>query len=427
MLRDLLLKFLKHLARRTVRRKKPIVVAITGTVGKTSSKEAITAVLGTVYSVRASRKNYNNEWGVPFTVLDIPGDSRSVLKWLWWVYRSIKLAYCLCRPEYPEVLVLEFGIDHPGDMGYLTAIAPPDLAVLTALGDIPVHVENFPNKEALWAEKLAIAKGSKPESILFYNADDAELARQAPLAASRAVSYGLAEGSVVWGEDARTLEDSSGLPIGVGCVVRYGDSTLSIRLHRIIGLHQLSAVLAAVAVAEALRIPAAQIQKALEEFTPLPGRLRLLQGVKRTFILDDTYNASPASTEAALAFLRSCAPRRRVAVLGDMLELGAYAEEAHRNIGRLAVEAGCDLLFAVGPRAKFMALEAARRGMGQERIRTFDTSAEAAKPVEVALKEGDVVLVKGSQGVRMERVVEEVMAEPQRKKELLVRQGRGWT
>ena len=168
-----------------------------------------------------------------------------------------------------------------------------------------------------------------------------------------------------------------------------------------------------------------------ENYNPPKGRLRLLEGIKNSTIIDDTYNAAPASTHLAVDILKLLPlqevqgkPARKIAVLGDMLELGKYTVQAHQEIGNL-VGGQVDELVCVGLRAKFIA-DAAANQMPAEKIRVFATSLDARSMVQEMIRAGDTILVKGSQGIRMEKIVEEIMAEPERKKELLVRQGKKW-
>ncbi|MDO8557789.1 MAG: UDP-N-acetylmuramoyl-tripeptide--D-alanyl-D-alanine ligase [bacterium] len=413
----------KALARHLIARKKPRIIAVTGTVGKTSAKEAIASVLASTFTVRTAKKNYNNEWGVPFTILDIEGGN-SFIDWIGTLGKAFWNS--MFTQAYPEILVLEFGIDKPGDMVQLCEIVQLDFAVITALGGTPVHVENFSDKEALWKEKLAIAKGLKPDGVLLYNADDEELARRGGAkAAPRVLAFGVTPKADIWARDVRVLGDRNGLPVGISCTVVRGKETFALSMPRLIGAHQLTSVLASAAMGIALKVHEKRIQKVLESFTPPRGRLKLLPGLKQSFILDDTYNASPSSTQVALEVLGACSRKRRIAVMGDMLELGAYAEVAHRAIGRLATKS-CDMLLAVGSRARFIADQARKEGFPDASIREFGLSPDAGKFLQRMMKMGDVVLVKGSQGMRMEKIVEEIMAEPQRKEELLVRQDVAW-
>ncbi len=155
------------------------------------------------------------------------------------------------------------------------------------------------------------------------------------------------------------------------------------------------------------------------------GRMRLIAGIKNSWIVDDTYNSSPSATLAALETLSQIKNRRKIAVLGEMLELGAYAEEAHRQVATSAAQKA-DLFLAVGERAIFMADQAKKEGMAENQVFYFASSEEAGRKLQDLIEENDVVLVKGSQGIRMEKIVKEIMAEPQKAKELLVRQEKEW-
>ena len=164
---------------------------------------------------------------------------------------------------------------------------------------------------------------------------------------------------------------------------------------------------------------AAVVIKALKEFQPLPGRMRLIKGIKNTLIVDDTYNAALLSMEAALESLKIFENRRKIVVLGDMLEIGEYAPEAHKKIGKKASEIA-DLIFTVGSRAKFIAEEAIKQGFPENKIFQFMVSDDAAIKAQEEIKENDVILIKGSRAMKMEKVVKEIMAEPDKAKELLV-------
>ena len=169
-----------------------------------------------------------------------------------------------------------------------------------------------------------------------------------------------------------------------------------------------------------------EIATALRNYRGLPGRLQLLQGIKHTRIIDDTYNAAPASAIAALAVLSEVPGKRKIAVLGDMAELGAYTEDGHRQVGAATVDHGINFLVTVGPRAKFIADQARQNGLPENQILSFADAGEARKPVEKLLQPEDTILVKGSQLMRMERITKEIMAEPERAPQLLCRQSREW-
>jgi UDP-N-acetylmuramoyl-tripeptide--D-alanyl-D-alanine ligase len=421
----ILQRIFKLLAQFFVWRTKPVIVAVTGTVGKTSAREAIAAVLASKYRVRTAKKNYNNEWGAPFTVLSIEGGGgRSPVVWAKVIFRALVSA--VKSDDDPEVIVLEFGVDKPGDMKYLTAIGKLDVAVITALGEIPVHVANFPSKEGVWREKMSITKGLKDGGVLVYNADDAELRNRAAALDLRKMSFGRDASSGVRAANVSLMRNDVGIPSGLTCEIQMkGQPDLILEMPRLSGEHMISSVLAAVAAGGALGVQPENIKNVLDRFESPRGRMKWLAGINESFILDDTYNASPASTKAALALLKECSPKRRIAILGDMLELGEFSEKAHKDMGSIAAES-CDMLCVVGNEAMRIKEGALDAGFSSSDILRFASSAEAAGKIRGVLKPGDAVLVKGSQGMRMERIVEAVMAEPEKKSELLVRQDAGW-
>ena len=433
-MKHLLQYTLAFFAKLTLRRYRPMVVGITGSVGKTSTKEAIFAVLRAKHRVRRSEKNYNTEIGVPLTILGIPHYGRSVFRWF---SALIRVAFrVLFRVhEYPEILVLEMGADRPGDIAYLTRLAPPFVGVITAIGEIPVHVEFFAGPREVAREKAKLIEALRPDGYAVLNCDDATVAELAHRTAARVFSYGFSRDAGVEIKNYRleggAAAQERGRPAGIHFQLIHGRRLAGLRLSNAFGMQQAYAAAAAACVGIIFNMSLQEVVEALRGYEPPPGRLKLLRGNRSTMILDDTYNASPASTRAALAVLAEFPAKRRIAVLGDMLELGTYTEAAHRSIGE-EVARCADLFFAVGERMKFAMDEATAAGLGRprrltsDRVFWFPSSHEVGRKLESILQPGDVILVKGSQSMRMEKVVLEIMQEPERASELLVRQEEGW-
>jgi UDP-N-acetylmuramyl pentapeptide synthase len=214
------------------------------------------------------------------------------------------------------------------------------------------------------------------------------------------------------------------LPEGVSFKLHYAKGFVPVRISGSLGKSQAYSAAAAAIVGLHLGLNLVQVTEGLTRYHGIPGRLRVLPGIKDTVIIDDTYNAAPAAMHLALDSFAAFPAQRRVAVLGDMLELGKYTFEAHQEIGNRVGDIA-QVLVCVGEKAKIIA-DAAANQMEQKNIYTFHTSEEAKQKVQELLQAGDLVLVKGSQGKRMEKIVEEIMAEPERKRELLVRQSRSW-
>ncbi len=410
-----------------------MIVGITGSVGKTSTKEAVFAVLSAKYRVRRSEKNYNTEIGVPLTILGIPHHGRNVFKWFSALFR-VAFRVLFLVDEYPEILVLEMGADRPGDIAYLVKLAPPFVGVVTAIGEIPVHVEFFAGPRELALEKSKLIAALPPEGYAVLNHDDAAILEIKGQTRAHVFSYGFEADAMmrIMNHESR-IREQDGRVVGAGTDVTlaHGGKIIVAHLQNSFGKPQAYAAAAAAAVGLVLNMSMPEIAAALGRYESPPGRLKLLRGNKGALILDDTYNASTASTRAGLEVLREFPATRRIAVLGDMLELGKYTEAAHRAVGD-AVAKAADLFIAVGERMKCALDEAAhgrmenRRQLPAAACLWFRESRAAGRKLDNLLRPGDVVLVKGSQSMRMERVVEEIMAEPQRAKELLVRQDLEW-
>lgn len=428
LLKNIIAAILRTEARVALVRHRPKVVAVVGTVGKTSAKDAIFAALSRKYYVRKSEKSFNSELGVPLTVL---GLSNAWMSPLGWVKNIIVGAWrAVWAGNYPEWLVLELGVDRPGDMEKLASWIHPDVAVLTRFGIIPVHVEFFPSPEHLIAEKMKILRGLKKDGMLVLNADDPKMLELQGAWEGSTITYGLSSGANVQLSDFGFIYNESNgptrTPAGVGVRIRHESREIAARVYGTLGKSIASALGAAFAVGLAADVPMEAIGQAFEKFSPPRGRMRIIAGVKDTLIIDDTYNSSPLAAEHALETLSEIEGRgRKIAVLGDMLELGKYTREEHIKIGKLAGSI-CNIVASVGIRARDIAEGALQAGMSEENVYQFEDSREAGKFVQDILKEGDYILMKGSQSIRAERAVEEIMADPEKKEMLLVRQGPEW-
>lgn len=402
---------LKELAKAFISRYQPGIVAVTGSVGKTSTKEAIKAVLSKERRVRATSGNFNNEIGVPLTIL---GDWQKIEKpalFFWWKVIFVSLSKILIPKkmnpsEYPEILILEYAADRPGDIRYLLEIARPQLAVVTAIGEIPVHVEFYSGPEALAREKAKIVEQLPTAGFVILNADDPLVLDMRNRTRSQVITFGFSDLSQV---KITGFENSSnGEPTGVILKLEYGGSFVPLKLVGAFGKGQAYAAAAAACVGLAFGMNLVKIVEALiENFKPPLRRMNLVPGVKGTFIIDDSYNASPLSMRAALETLKELKAKRKVAVLGDMLEIGKYSLEAHESMGKLA--AGfVDLLITVGPRAKFIAEAANKSGLSKENIFSYLIAEEAKKEIQLKIKKGDLILAKGSRAIGLDEIVDEI-------------------
>lgn len=423
--------FLAWFAKRIMAKYAPIVVAVTGSVGKTSTRNVLAAVLGAKFRVRSPKENYNNEFGVPFTVIGVVSPGRSVFGWLGVFAKAIGLLVARDR-SYPNMLVLEFAVDHPGDMAYLCSLARPDVAVFTAVS--PVHAENFGSLEALIKEKAVMIEAVPEDGLVVLNADDQRVMDKQGLAKARVVTFGFSAISDIRGENAsvKTREDGFFEPSETFAELSFDvvddEGRETIKLENRLGIGVMNAILAAVAVSKHFGMTLDEVALLVKAIPIQQGRLNLLAGIKGSLILDDTYNAAPASMKVALEALGKFSPfesSRRFAALGSMAELGTYSADAHYEVGMRAAEVA-DALVVVGEKAKGIADGARAAGMEDARIQWFADAEEAGRALDAQIRKGDIVLVKGSQSARMERVTKQVMADPLRASELLVRQSGKW-
>ena len=406
-------------AKLILRKYRPKIVAITGSVGKTSAKDAAAKVLESKFRVRKSQKSYNSEFGVPLTIIGAETGWGSPLKWLEAI--RLGLGAIFTKQNYPEILVLEVGADRPGDIKKIREWLKPDVAVVTALAETPVHVEFFESPEEVFEEKAELVKNLPPEASVILNFDDEEVAKMRDKTSARILTFGFVEGADVKGA-AYGIFFQDNAPAGI----EFEAESLHIKIPNALGKHQALAALAAMAVGKVFDIKPEDTARALSLYSSPPGRLKLIKGIKETLILDDTYNSSPKAAQAALETLAEIPAKRKIAVLGDMLELGKHTITAHREIGEMAAGKKIDLLITVGVRAKFFAEGATKTGFNKKQILSFGDSPEAARELEKITEQGDLILIKGSQGMRMEKITEALMAEPERAGELLCRQDEAW-
>ncbi len=355
------------------------VVAITGSAGKTTTKEATAALLATRLRVVKNAGNFNNHIGLPLSLMPLRSG--------------------------PDAAVMELGMNHAGEIRTLVQIARPNVRVWTNVGD--AHLGFFASSDAIADAKAEILDAATPDTVLVCNADDARVMQRCRGFVGRTITFGESEGATVRASDV----DDRGLN-GVRALV----STPSgrVRIHTpLLGRGNLSNVLAAVAVADHFGVPLADIAEAVAHLTPADRR-GVVRRLRRNIVLvDDSYNSSPAALRLALDLVaRETSAAGKVAVLGEMLELGEHATALHGACGAAAATVGLRLLFAVGGAAAGVLAEAAvAAGMPVGTVRHFASSPEAADAAVGALRDGDLVLVKGSRGARVDVVADRIMAE----------------
>lgn len=365
-----------------LRRSRPLkVVGITGSAGKTTAKEMTAAVLRTRRRTHASEGNLNNTWGLPLTLLRMADDT--------------------------EAAVLEMGMSSKGEIARLAEIADPDVGVI--LNVLRVHLEHFGGLDDIAAAKGELFAGLRKDAVAVYNADDPRVMKLGRAFPGRSIAYGLSGRFREVAAEQITVDGVRGTRF----VLRRGADRVPVRL-RLPGKHHVHNALAAAAAGFACGIGASDIATGLGSVQPAAMRGVLHARPDGVEVLDESYNSNPTAMERAIELLRGAAPSgRKILATGDMLELGPYAPRAHARVGELALAAGIDLLVAVGPLSA-KAVEAARRGAARKggagmALEQFEDSAAAGAWLAGEVRPGDLVLVKGSRGIRMERVVDALL------------------
>ena len=339
------------------------VIAVTGSAGKTTTKDIVAELLGTALRVGKTTGNFNNHIGLPLSLLRIPDDAAAA--------------------------VIEIGMNHAGEIQTLAEIARPDIAVVTNVGT--AHVENFSSGiDGVALAKRELVESLSPAGVAILNADDERVRTFGSVHPGRTVSFGTSAGADVRAVDVR-LSDS-GVSFGVdGVQFESG----------LLGLHGIRNILAGIAVAQVLGVEAATLVDAVAGLRPAKMRGQRFQHRGIT-IFDDCYNSNPDAAKTMLELLRDTTAQRRIAVLGEMLELGQWSEPLHRDVGSFAVRCRVDVLAGIRGVARSMVQSAIEQGLGEDAAFFFETPVEAGQWLQGVARTGDAILFKGSRGTHVE-------------------------
>ena len=365
---------LQELARAVRRSWGRRIAAVTGSVGKTTTKEILAALLGAKFRVLKSEGNLNNEYGLPLALLHLdPAD---------------------------EVAVLELGMSHRGELRRLAEIAEPEVGVVTRVA--PVHLEFFSSVEEIALAKRELIGGlAGPDPVAVLNADDPRVARFAEIARGRVLTFGFGAAAQF---RAERIEDRGAEGTSFDFVSPGNRARFSLPLP---GRHSVENCLAALAAASVWGVGVAEAATVLPQLLPGEMRGRLLRFSAGFAVINDTYNSNPVALRAMSGLLAETPGyRRRILAAGEMLELGPDSARLHREAGREVAERKLDWVLAVRGHASELARGAVDAGLPAQRVRFFETSAEAAAFISGMVEPGDLLLVKGSRGVRMEQIVE---------------------
>ncbi len=418
---------LKILAKLILLRYRPLVIAITGSIGKTSTREALSLVLSKKFRLAKTYKNYNNEVGLPLTIIAEQSPGKNIFAWFKVFCRAWKIII-FRQANYPEVLVLEMGADRPGDLEYLCSIAQPNISVVTAVSYS--HLEFFNSLEGVKKEKETLVRKLDPMGLAVLNYDNDLSREMAEISKSKVLTYGFMPEADLVAQDVKYNFDKGDYELtGINFKLNFRGSIVPVFMKNAISPGAVYAVLAATACGLELGLNLVDIANSLSDFVLPRGRMNVLPGINHSFIIDDTYNSSPEACLSALDVLGKIkieAGAKKYAVLGDMLEIGSFSKEGHRQVGEKVAKIAAHCLITVGDISLNIAKSAKEQGLSDDCIFNFNNSLEAAKFISTRIEPGDIILVKGSQGVRMEKVVYEIMGEKDRAAELLVRQGKEW-
>ena len=363
------------------------IIAITGSVGKTSTKEAISNVLANNSNVITNVGNLNTEFGIPLSLLRL-----TFTPTFFGYCKNIILGFLRCFKKIPyKFAVLEMGAGKPGDLSYLISFIKPNVGVITSIGES--HLEFFKTKEALKKEKTLVVKSLDPNGWAVLNGDDENLSN-IQLPTSHVLYYGFKTTNDIYASDIVITTN------GTSFKIHWGGSFVPVMINTF-GDGYVYASLAAAATGIIFGLNLAEIADRLSKLKTLPGRLNVLVKDQIT-VIDDTYNASLQSMAVALNFLKDN-KGRKIAVLGDMLELGSFEAEGHIKVGKKVSEIA-DIFIGVGKRME-IACDGARENMLEKNVISVSSALDASKLLQSILKAGDVILIKGSQAMHMDDII----------------------
>lgn len=412
-------KYLFDLANKRLKDQSTKIIAITGSTGKSSTKEAIKCLLEVFFPGKAfaSHGNMNESIGLPMAVLGFDYLPTKIE----WPKVLLEARRKSKNKQFPDYLVLEMGVEKPGDIKYFTSLVKPNIALITNIG--PAHLEQLKDIDGVLKEKGKLFDSLPEDGLAIYCRDDLKLKHLAEKLKIKTISYGFAEDSDIM---AKVIKMDQ-----TGTLVEIKNGLLKKQIKtKLVGSHMVLSMLAAMAVAKALDLDFDKSLQAIKNFKPLAGRMNLIEGVKNSLIIDDSYNANPNSVIAAMETMDSIDwPGRKVVILGNMNELGDFEEAGHKVIGRAAGSLADSIIF-VGPNSDLMKQEAEKASLKNKRkieIHTFETASRAVISLDELIKEKDLILVKASQNrMRFEKIVEAIMIDPSQAKNLLARQDKRW-
>lgn len=403
----------------------PYIIGVVGAVGKTSTKDSVASIFentkdanGKNVKYIATKKSLNSEFGVPLTIIGSESGWDSVSAWLRIIIKGVKV---YLQKDYAKYLILEVGADQKGDIKSISEWLKCDVVIMTTYGNVPVHVENFKNRNELIKEDAYLVKSLKEKGIFIYSSDCPDASIVADEYTKEKISFGVKSGDY----KARSILNDIKRKM-VTAQISAKNKVYTLECTGVIGEAATSSALPAVIVSDILNFDIKDSLSKIKNMQRANGRMKILEGKNGAIIIDDTYNSSPVAVSSGLKAVKSLQKTgRKIIMLGDMLELGKFTKEEHIKIGNEVMGTG-NILITVGNRAKFIAEGAKAAGMGVGWILECADANEAGEEVLNILKDGDIVYVKGSQSIRMEKAVKILVSENVNIKKELVRQDVEW-
>lgn len=400
--------FLKIFSKKVLKKYQPKIIAVLGSVGKTSTKEAIYCVLKGDFSVLKNEGNLNTEIGVPLTILLGKDAKRNIFLW---IFNFLKAIFLIIFPykNYPKILILEMSEDQPGLLNYLFDLTKPEVAVFSWFSEIPVHIENYPSLEKFQKEFVSFFQKIEPGGLIVLNEDNFLTEKIKEKAKAKILTYGFSQESDFRASNYKlTLFNNE--EIEMSFRLEYQSSFLPIKVKNVFSKTQVYPLLSAIAVGQFFGLNLLKMAQKLEDYQIPKGRLHLFKGIKNSLILDDSYNANVDSMINALEvfeelyqlFKEKNKVERKILILGDMLELGEFSEKAHQKIGEKASEIG-DYLFAIGEKMA-IAGKIFEKIKGKDKVFFFKNYRQALLRIKEFLKEKDFLLIKGSRAINLDLI-----------------------
>lgn len=434
-MKSLIYQILKYSSKKLLKRYNPTIIGVVGNVGKTSMRANMVLFLEQFSPVGTNIDNYNTPIGITLSFMDEKYPGKNIFAWLRIIFKALSKSW-FGDSEFAPIWVLEIGVDSPGDMDeFITDFLEFDVVVFGFIGEHPVHLAQFKDKKQLIKEDAKILRALKSDGTLIIDGDDSVL-KSIYRKRDNVITFGFGDTNikasdfkvaieVINTEDRWSNYHSSIVPKGK-FKVEYKGSSIPFQVEYILGKHQVNSILPSIALGLVDGINLVDISQQVQRIVPVKGRLRCLEGIKDTLLIDDTYNSAPAAMAMALDSLSRLKAKgvRKVAILGEMKELGEESKDIHQDIGSLAAET-VDVCIGVGEDAKDILLSFHKynpKGL----YHWFANSEEAASQIVDFITSDDIILVKGSQSSRMEKVSAVLLANKRYRTELLTRQSAEW-